>query len=142
MNGITAKLTGSVTAAPEVHQTPGGLAWVRFAVSADTEQDSETTTSFVRVTVSGDLVADLAPRLVAGARVFCRRRLTLRSWKTDSGERKAGLSLAARKVEIIRERVHLREGCAPHEIENVINECLYDPWFRSLNLEGARKASH
>jgi len=35
-----------------------------------------------------------------------------------------------------------RAGAAPHEIENVINDCLYDPWFRSINLDGARKASH
>jgi len=44
-------------------------------------------------------------------------------------------------VERIRDWL-IREGCAPHEIENVINDCLQDPWFRSINLDGARKASH
>ena len=36
-------------------------------------------------------------------------------------------------VERIRDWLE-RAGAAPHEIENVINDCLYDPWFRSINL--------
>jgi len=102
VDGIVAKLTASVTAAPEVHQTPGGLAGVRFSVVVDnTERGAETV---VRVSMQGPNVPDVAPHLAAGVRVFCRGRLKLRTWRTESGERRTGLDLAARKVTIIRER--------------------------------------
>jgi len=109
MDGITAQLTGTVIATPEVRRTRGGMAWMRISVCADAERDAETGGSLVRVSMQGPTVPALAPQLAAGVRIFCRGRLTLRSWKTDSGERKAGLNLAARKVEIIRARVSPRD---------------------------------
>jgi single-stranded DNA-binding protein len=99
MDGIIAKLTGTVIAPPEVRRTNGGMAWVRTSVVVDnTESGAETV---VRVSMQGPTVPALAPQLAAGVRVFCSGRLTQRTWKTESGEWRAGLNLAARKAEII-----------------------------------------
>ncbi len=101
MDGIVAKLTGTIITTPEVHQTAGGLAWTRFSVSVDSDHVAEIV---VRVNMQGPDVPALAPCLVVGARVFCMGRLSLRSWKNDSGVPKVGLTLAARKVAVCRER--------------------------------------
>ncbi len=88
-----------------------GLSWMRFSVVVDTERGAS---PVVRVALQGPDVPALAPRLAAGVRVFCSGRLTLRSWKNEAGERRAGVDLVARKATVIGERrrfPHASEHC-------------------------------
>jgi len=113
MNGIHSSLTGMIVASAEVRRTRDGKPWARFGVAVDTENDAEAAASFVRVSLFGPTVPDLAPQLVAAARVYCKGKMTLRGWRNSDGETRAGLNLVAQEVKIMAVRECFTIGPAP-----------------------------
>jgi single-stranded DNA-binding protein len=68
-------------------------------VAVDTQKDNEAATAWVRVSLFGDSVDELLPRLTKGAQVYVEGKLTLRPWTDADGRERAGLSLATGLVQ-------------------------------------------
>jgi hypothetical protein len=64
MNGIHCAFTGRIGKDAEVRTTKVEKPWASFPVAVDSTRDSEAATSWVRVSLFGDSVDELAPRLV------------------------------------------------------------------------------
>jgi single-strand DNA-binding protein len=101
MNGITAAFTGHVGKDAEVRTTRAGRPWASFSVCVDSTKDNEAATTWVRVSLFGDTVEELAPRLVRGVEVYCEGRLSVRPWKDAEGRERIGLSLATGTVTVM-----------------------------------------
>jgi single-strand DNA-binding protein len=99
MNGITACFVGRLGKDAEVRTTKAGKPWASFSVCVDTDRDAEAATLWVRVSLFGDTVADMAPRLLKGTEVYCEGRLSLRPWTDGAGKERVGLSLATGLVQ-------------------------------------------
>jgi single-strand DNA-binding protein len=101
MNGIMACFTGRIGKDAEVRTTRDGKPWASFPVAVDTQKDSEAATAWVRVSVFGDRVDELAPRLVKGVEVYCEGRLSVRPWVDANGKERSGLNLATNSVTVM-----------------------------------------
>lgn len=78
MNGIQAAFTGRIGKDAEVRTTRDGKPWASFPVAVDTTKDNEAGPAWVKVSLFGEAVDALAPRLTKGVEVYVEGRLTLR----------------------------------------------------------------
>jgi single-strand DNA-binding protein len=101
LNGIIACFTGRLGKDAEIRTTRDGKPWASFPVAVDTQKDSEAATAWVRVSVFGARVDELAPRLVKGTEVYVEGRLTVRPWTDVNGKERSGLSLATGNVQVM-----------------------------------------
>jgi single-strand DNA-binding protein len=96
MNGsIECAFAGRVGTEPELKTSATGKAWIRFSVAigaADAVQ-------WVQVAAFGDRAQALAESLHKGDRAYVEGNIRLNEWTTQVGEKRAGLSVAAWKVE-------------------------------------------
>lgn len=108
-------LLGSITGAPEVRYTSGGLAVGTITVTTTRsytykgEQREETTT--IPVTTFGKLAerhADLAP----GSPVLVEGRIQSREYETRGGERRSVIEVVADRVQVLGRAREPAEGRA------------------------------
>lgn len=96
-------LVGTLTQAPELRYTPGGLAILELNVAGndhvtgDDGQERELAW-YHRATLFGALAESLANGLAAGTPVFVEGRLNYRSWEGQDGQRKSSLDVTANRV--------------------------------------------
>jgi len=98
-------LVGTLTQAPELRYTPGGLAILELNVAGndhvigDDGQPRELAW-YHRVTVFGAQGESFANQLEAGSPVFVEGRLNYRSWEAPDGQKRASLDVVASRVEV------------------------------------------
>lgn len=98
-------LAGTLTQAPELRYTPGGLAILELNLAGndhvigDDDKPRELAW-YHRVTVFGGQGEALANQLEASTPVFVEGRLNYRSWEKD-GQRRSALDIVAQRVDIL-----------------------------------------
>lgn len=102
----TILLAGTLTQAPELRYTPGGLAILELNlggndhVIGDDNQERELAW-YHRVTVFGAAAESLVDQVEAGTPVFVEGRLNYRSWETPEGQRRSALDVNASRVDVM-----------------------------------------
>lgn len=99
-------LVGTLTQAPELRYTPGGLAILELNVAGndhvlgDDGQPRELAW-YHRATVFGGFAESLANQLQVGQPVLIEGRLNHRSWDTPDGQKRSSLDINANRVELL-----------------------------------------
>jgi single-strand DNA-binding protein len=112
MNGLAVACTASVTRDAETRNTRSGDPWVSFSVVVDGQRQADESATFARVSHFGPDAESLAAKLIKGAAVYVEGALKLGEWVGRDGEKKAGLNITARRVEILGEIGRPREQVA------------------------------
>ena len=94
MNGIETAFCATVGTEPELKTSQAGKPWTSFNACVGKGDEAQ----WVRVAVFGARAEELSGHLHKGHNVYCEGRLTLDTWEKD-GEKRAGLNVAASKVE-------------------------------------------
>ncbi len=94
MKSIEAAFTGIIPRDAELRTARSGRQWLSFSVIVGEEPDEQ----WVSVAAFSGSIAELAPQLTKGTRVYAEGRLKLRSWESEGGTR-FGLSVAASLVQ-------------------------------------------
>ncbi|THJ37416.1 single-stranded DNA-binding protein, partial [Candidatus Frankia alpina] len=96
----TLTLVGNVTADPELHFTPNGVAWTSFSVASTTRvldrqtgQWKDGDVMFLRATLWRQPAEHAAETLTKGTRVIVVGRLKQRSYETREGEKRTVFEL-------------------------------------------------
>jgi single stranded DNA-binding protein len=96
LNGITAALTGRLGADGILKYTSNGNPFLTIRVAVDDAKRGEgDQTEWVKVTVWGEAVEQLAPRLLKGVSIYAEGRLRLDLWSDREGKQRWDLSLRA-----------------------------------------------
>jgi single-strand DNA-binding protein len=99
-------LIGTLTQAPELRYTPGGLAILELNLAGndhvigDDGQPRELAW-YHRATVFGAQGESFANQLEAGTPVYVEGRLNYRSWEAPDGQKRASLDVTASRVEVL-----------------------------------------
>ncbi len=116
MNGIQSCCTGYLPKDADMRYTQTGKAMVTFSVAIDDAKKAESAdTEWLKVVIFGELAADLAPRLVKGAHVYCEGRLKLNKWEGQDGAERSGLELIAWVCTPMGQIGHKRPSSPPRE---------------------------
>lgn len=94
MNGIETAFVGRIANEPEIKTSAAGKPWMAINVALGQGADAQ----WVRVACFGETAERLAGTLHKGDKLYVEGTLTLRTWE-KSGETRAGLNVAASKVE-------------------------------------------
>lgn len=132
-------LAGTLTQAPELRYTPGGLAILEMSlggndhVIGDDDQQRELAW-YHRVTVFGAQAESLANQLEAGVPVFAEGRLDYRSWENQDGQRRSALDVKAIRVEVLgfgprtagasSGEATVTDAKGQHRLRNALNETM------------------
>lgn len=98
------QLAGTLTQAPELRYTPGGLAILELNLGGNDhvlgdDGQMRDLAWYHRVTVFGNVAENLANSLQAGSPVFVDGALSYRSWESQDGQRRSSLDVKALRVE-------------------------------------------
>ena len=121
MNGIIhCAFAGVISKQPELKTSKAGKAWCAVNMRIGEGE----TVQWAQVAVFGES-AELAASLEKGDHLYVEGTLQLRTWKTDAGEQRAGLNIAARRVEVLgqigRPRPSRPESRGAHRTEDGSN---------------------
>lgn len=99
-------MVGTLTQAPELRYTPGGLAILELNLAGNDHVlgDDDVMRELAwyhRVTVFGSQGESLVNQLEAGAPVLAEGRLNYRSWEAEDGSRRSSLDVVAQRVEVL-----------------------------------------
>jgi single-strand DNA-binding protein len=103
----TVYLVGTLTQAPELRYTPGGLAILQFSVGGNDQilgDDGQLRELawYHRATLFGTAAETLAGQLAAATPVLIEGRLNYRSWEGQDGQRRSSLDIIASRLEVIK----------------------------------------
>lgn len=101
----TVVIIGRVTLDPDLRYTPRNTPVLTFRIAVNrrfkTEEDWKDETHYFTVTAWAQLAERLADRLKKGSPVAIQGELRSRSWKTQTGERRAAVEILARSVALM-----------------------------------------
>ncbi|MCA9837690.1 MAG: single-stranded DNA-binding protein [Trueperaceae bacterium] len=124
-------LAGTLTQAPELRYTPGGLAILELnlggndTVLGDDGQVRELAW-YHRVSVFGSAAESLANQVTEGTPMFIEGALNYRSWEAD-GQRRSALDVKAIRVEVLsfgprKGEQTVLDSRGQHRLKNALNE--------------------
>ena len=127
-------LAGTLTQAPELRYTPGGLAILELNlggndhVVGDDDQLRELAW-YHRVTVFGNAAEALVNQLEAGTPVLIEGRLDYRSWESPEGQRRSALDVKALRVEVLgfgprRGETTVLDSRGQQRLRNALNQVM------------------
>ncbi|UCH27347.1 MAG: single-stranded DNA-binding protein [Trueperaceae bacterium] len=128
----TLLMAGTLTRAPELRYTPGGLAILEMHLAGndhvigDDNQQRELAW-YHRATTFGNAAETLSNQLEAGSAVFLEGRLDYRSWETPEGQRRSALDIRALRVEVLsygprKEEPTVVDVKGQQRLRNALNE--------------------
>jgi len=127
-------LAGTLTQAPELRYTPGGLAILELNLAGNDhvvgdDDKMRELAWYHRVTVFGAQGESLVNQLESGAPVFVEGRLNYRSWESQDGQRRAALDVVAQRVEVLTAGARgddptVTDARGQHRLRNALNEVL------------------
>lgn len=102
----TIQLVGTLTQAPELRYTPGGLAILELNLGGNDHVTGDDGVArelawYHRVTSFGAAAENLATQLQDGTPVFVEGALNYRSWESQDGQRRSALDVKALRVEVL-----------------------------------------
>ena len=102
----TIQLIGTMTQAPELRYTPGGLAILELNLAGSDHVFGDDGVArdlawYHRVTSFGAMAESLANQLEEGTPVFVDGAIEYRSWESPDGQRKSGINIKGLRVEVI-----------------------------------------
>ena len=97
-------IMGRLTRDPELRNTPGGLAILRFGVAVNDRRKNaqgewEDKPNYIDCVVFGKRAEALERRLSKGARVFVSGKLSYSSWEDRNGQKRSKIEIVANDVE-------------------------------------------
>ena len=127
-------LAGTLTQAPELRYTPGGLAILEmnlggndFVVGDDNQ--SRELAWYHRVTVFGAAAENLANQVQVGTPIFVEGALNYRNWESPEGQKRSSIDIKAQRVEVLS--FGARKGDSTvvdtkgqHRLKNALNEVI------------------
>jgi len=127
-------LVGTLTQAPELRYTPGGLAILELNLAGndhvvgDDGQPRELAW-YHRVTVFGAQGESMATQLEAGSPTFVEGRLNYRSWETPDGQKRSSLDVNAQRIEVLGfggrgEEATVTDARGQHRLRDALNQVL------------------
>lgn len=127
-------LVGTLTQAPELRYTPGGLAILELNLAGNDhvvgdDGQARDLAWYHRVTVFGAAAEGLANQLEAGTPVLVEGALNYRSWEAQDGQRKSALDVKALRVEVLsfgarKGETTVLDARGQHRIKDALNEVL------------------
>ncbi len=128
-------LAGTLTQAPELRYTPGGLAILELNLAGNDhvvgdDEKLRELAWYHRVTVFGAQGESLVNQLEAGTPTFVEGRLNYRSWEAQDGQRRAALDVVAQRVEVLTMGPRrdgeptVTDSRGQHRLRNALNEVL------------------
>lgn len=125
-------LVGTLTQAPELRYTPGGLAILELnlggndLVLGDDGQTRELAW-YHRVSVFGSAAESLATQVAEGSPVFVEGALNYRNWDAQDGQRRSALDVKAVRVEVLsfgarKGEQTVTDARGQHRLKNALNE--------------------
>ena len=125
-------LAGTLTQAPELRYTPGGLAILELNlggndhVIGDDDQKRELAW-YHRVTLFGNQAEQQVNQLEVGAPVFVEGRLNYRSWESPEGQRRSSIDVVASRVELLgmgprKGEVTIVDSRGQHRLRDALNQ--------------------
>jgi single-strand DNA-binding protein len=127
-------LAGTLTQAPELRYTPGGLAILEmnlggndFVVGDDNQ--ARDLAWYHRVTVFGAAAENLANQVQAGTPMFVEGALNYRSWESPEGQKRSSIDIKAQRVEVLSFGTRKGESTVidtkgQHRLKNALNEVI------------------
>ena len=130
LNSIT--LVGTLTQAPELRYTPGGLAILELNLAGNDhvvgdDGQARDLAWYHRVTVFGAAAESLATQLSDGTPLFVEGALSYRTWDGQDGQRKSSLDVKALRVEVLtfgtrKGEQTVTDTRGQHRITDALNE--------------------
>lgn len=127
-------LVGTLTQAPELRYTPGGLAILEMNLGGNDhvigdDGQPRDLAWYHRVTVFGAAAESLANQLEFGSPVFVEGALNYRSWDGPDGNRRSALDVKAIRVEVLtfgprKGETTVTDTKGQHRIKNALNEVM------------------
>lgn len=127
-------LAGTLTQAPELRYTPGGLAILEmnlggndFVVGDDNQ--ARELAWYHRVTVFGVAAESLANQVQAGTPIFIEGALNYRNWESPEGQKRSSIDIKAQRVEVLSFGTRKGESTivdakGQHRLKNALNEVM------------------
>ena len=130
----TIYLVGTLTQAPELRYTPGGLAILELSLGGNDhvlgdDGQARDLAWYHRVTVFGSAAESLANSLEAGTPVFVDGALDYRSWEAQDGQRRSALNVKGLRVEVLtfgtrKGETTVVDTRGQHRITDALNEVM------------------
>lgn len=130
----TIYLVGTLTQAPELRYTPGGLAILELNLGGNDhvvgdDGQARDLAWYHRVTVFGAAAEGLATQLEAGTPVLVEGALNYRSWESQDGQRRSALEVKAMRVEVLgfgarKGETTVLDSRGQHRIKDALNEVI------------------
>lgn len=127
-------LVGTLTQAPELRYTPGGLAILELNLGGNDhvigdDGQARDLAWYHRATVFAAAAEALANQLEAGTPVFVEGALNYRSWESQDGQRRSSLDVKALRVEVLgfgprKGETTVTDSRGQHRIKDALNEVL------------------
>jgi len=95
MNGIECAFVGRVGNEPELKTSQTGKSWLAVSVAVGSDDNVQ----WVRVALFGETAERLGGTLHKGDRLYVEGSIKLNTWQDREGHERAGLNVAASKVE-------------------------------------------
>lgn len=127
-------MVGTLTQAPELRYTPGGLAILELNLAGNDHVlgDDDVMRELAwyhRVTVFGSQGESLVNQLEAGTPVLAEGRLNYRSWEAEDGSRRSSLDVVASRVEVLTfgprtDDATVTDARNQHRLRDALNEVM------------------
>jgi single-strand DNA-binding protein len=127
-------LAGTLTQAPELRYTAGGLAILEmnlggndFVVGDDNQ--ARELAWYHRVTVFGSAAENLANQVQAGTPIFIEGALNYRNWESPEGQKRSSIDIKAQRVEVLsfgtrKGDMTVIDTKGQHRLKNALNEVI------------------
>jgi single-strand DNA-binding protein len=99
ISGIECAFIGRLGKDPELRHSQAGKPWLPLNIAVGEKEDI----TWVKVAVFRDKATQLGSTLHKGDRVYVEGRISLNTWTDQQGQQRAGLKVAAWKVERLGE---------------------------------------
>ena len=103
-------ITGNLTRAPELRETPSGFQVLNFGVAVNDRKKNQSTgqwedyANFVDCTMFGNRAASVARFLAKGSKVAIEGKLRWSQWETQDGSKRSKLEVIVDEIEFMTSR--------------------------------------
>ena len=109
-------ITGNLTRAPELRETPSGFQVLNFGVAVNDRKKNQSTgqwedyANFVDCTMFGNRAASVARFLSKGAKVAIEGKLRWSQWQAKDGTSRSKLTVAVDEIEFLQRKEDGQRG--------------------------------
>ena len=97
MHAIECAAIGETVGDVKAGTSQAGKPWLSFTIRVGTGDEAQ----WPRIAVFGEVAANLQGKLAKGVRVYVEGSVKLSAWQSGQGEARSGLSIAAKRCDVI-----------------------------------------